>query len=147
MCELSLCTLPADMRAVFSHRYQEFERIQWDGLCCSKKRLIPRHKHACFQHLAFVVLIINVLFWSLATECKLEQIWREGWRRGGGVNESHNKSGSEKEMWEKEQRREFESKEGRRRIDMSVKWRNGDRNKGGQEITHEATKEHFKKGR
>lgn len=37
-------------------------------------------------------------------------------------------------------------KGGKRRIDMSVRWRNGDGNKGAQEITHELTKEQFKKG-
>lgn len=123
-----MCRVPADLCAVFSHRYQQFECVEWDRLCCSEKRLIPTHKHAAEHHLAFVESIINVLFWSLVTGCKLEQIWREGWGRGGGENKSYNRRSRDKETGKEE--RNCQEK-GRK----SVRKKNESRNKSQQEVT------------
>lgn len=71
------CAVPAGLCAVLSHWYQQFKCVELDRRCSLKKTFIPRHKHA-WVHFSFIVLIINLLFWSLVTECKLEQTWREG---------------------------------------------------------------------
>lgn len=98
-------SLPADVPAVFSHGHQELKCIAWDRLCCSKKRLIPRHIHAQVQRLAFVALIFNVLFWSLVTSVNWKRSGERGLGKGWGVARTRVIVGSrEEKLWEEKQR-------------------------------------------